>query len=126
MMVRMSDAQGASEAARLLSRARWGDSKLRAAVGVVVERAADLDVRLRLRPDDPRQALRKGMQGDGQQRISGRFCPGESVGDGTGAGGPGAAGRGGGEAGGAGAAGAAGRVRPPGRADGGDSPAAGP
>jgi hypothetical protein len=44
----MNDAQdAASVAARELARARWGDSKLRAAVGVVVERAADLDGPLR-------------------------------------------------------------------------------
>jgi hypothetical protein len=46
MMVRMSDTD-ASEAGRLLARARWGDQVLRQAVGVVVERAADLDQPLR-------------------------------------------------------------------------------
>jgi hypothetical protein len=42
MIVRMANAD-ASEAARELARARWGDAVLRRAVAVVVERSADLD-----------------------------------------------------------------------------------
>jgi hypothetical protein len=64
MIVRMSAAQDASEAARALCRARWGDSKLRTAVGVVVERAADLDEPLR---EQLRTAIgeQKDADGDG-------------------------------------------------------------
>jgi len=48
MMLRMSDAQGpASEHARAMAQARWGNQVLTRAVGVVVERAADLDEPLR-------------------------------------------------------------------------------
>jgi hypothetical protein len=46
-MKRMSDTQEPSEAARQLARARWGDSVVRRAVGVVVERQAELDAGLR-------------------------------------------------------------------------------
>jgi hypothetical protein len=42
----MTDAQ-ASEAARLLARARWGDTGLRHAVSVVVERRDELDEALK-------------------------------------------------------------------------------
>jgi hypothetical protein len=45
-MLRMDDAK-ASEAARELVRHRWGNQVLTRAVGVVVERAADLDEPLR-------------------------------------------------------------------------------
>jgi hypothetical protein len=47
----MDDAHEPSEAARQLARARWGDSVVRRAVGVVVERRAELspDLRAELR-----------------------------------------------------------------------------
>jgi hypothetical protein len=50
-MTRMSDPDGASEAARALNRQRWGDQALRKAVATVVSRADELspDLRAELR-----------------------------------------------------------------------------
>ena len=56
----MSDADTASEAARTLSRLRWGDQVVRRAVQTVVSRADQLDDGLRAEL----QAVVSGQDGD--------------------------------------------------------------
>jgi hypothetical protein len=56
----MDDAHGLSEAAKALSRQRWGDQVLRRAVTTVVQRADQLDDGLRAEL----QAVVSGQDGD--------------------------------------------------------------
>ena len=61
---RMADATTTSEAARALSRARWGDTRVRHLVDELVDRVEELDPvtaeRLRARLDESREARGAG------------------------------------------------------------------